>query len=99
MRRKALHKSAEFEPPVSLPVVLKGSMPSSSKQFIKTVHQNSSSKQVIKTGHLSSLPKRQIETACHYWLASSPSSAILLTDSLNPLSWCFLWRAQPIDKR
>ena len=69
MRRKALQMSAEFETPVSLPVVLKGSMPSSSKQFIKTTHQ-------------SSLPKRQIETVVIIGLHVSPS-AILLTDSLN----------------
>ena len=50
MRRKALHMSAEFEPPVSLPVVLRGSMPSSSKQLIKTVHQNGWLNQLTNIG-------------------------------------------------
>jgi len=55
MRRKALHMSAEFETPVSLLVVLKGSMPSSSKQFIKTVHQNSSLKRLAEAANRNSL--------------------------------------------
>jgi hypothetical protein len=61
IRRKALHMSAEFEPPVSLPVMLKGSMPS--KQLIKTAHQNSSSKQLIKTAHQNSSSKQLAEAA------------------------------------
>ena len=50
VRSKALHMSAEFETPVSLPVVLKGSMPSSSKQLIKTAHQNSFIKAACRGG-------------------------------------------------
>jgi len=55
MRRKALHISAEFETPDSLPVVLKGSMPSSSKQLIKAAHQSSSSKQLAEAANRNSL--------------------------------------------
>ena len=52
MRRKALHMSAEFEPPVSLPVVLKGSM---LIKLIKTVHQNSLPKQLAEAANRNSL--------------------------------------------
>jgi len=65
MRRKALHMSAEFETPVSLPVVLKGSMPNSSKQFIKTAHQNSSSKQLIKAACRSGKSKQLVIIVLH----------------------------------
>ena len=64
MRSKALHMSAEFETPVSLPVVLKGSMPSSSKQLIKT-HQNSSSKQLIKAACRSGKSKQLVIIGLH----------------------------------
>ena len=50
MRSKALHMSAEFETPVSLPVVLKGCIPSSSKQLIKAACRSGKSKQLVIIG-------------------------------------------------